>query len=308
MRVAYDASAGSLQVTLRFYASVYESDDEAVEADVVAAYPANEDSSLAGQCGYNGVTITDYNDGFPALVTITGYDGSLEATAVTTPDGRERTYRVTHNALKNGDYACGEAETFVPDRYGHWSYACDCVSYRYRMDTLDQFYFDGFEPPACNDTADNDGDGRVDELEDPDCSSYIDDDETSACSDGVDNDGDGHLDEGDHGCAGHRRGNEEREFLRQRRGRRYLRDAIIARFREPTSGIARQCSRIAPGVLRCRVSWRRNRARYRGVAGVWLLEEDATYAYSFLLKRRMLGCDHRPCTKVVTKRGTAPRA
>jgi len=50
--------------------------------------------------------------------------------------------------------------------------------------------------PACSDGTDNDGDGKVDWLYDPGCSSPEDDDETDppsipACSDGIDNDGDG---------------------------------------------------------------------------------------------------------------------
>jgi hypothetical protein len=65
-------------------------------------------------------------------------------------------------------------------------------------------------PPAqCEDTQDNDGDGRVDYPNDPGCTGYADNDETDAggggpppqCSDGADNDGDGRIDyPNDPGC------------------------------------------------------------------------------------------------------------
>ncbi len=50
--------------------------------------------------------------------------------------------------------------------------------------------------PACSDGQDNDGDGKTDFPEDPDCFDTMDDDESpsTACKDGVDNDGDGKID------------------------------------------------------------------------------------------------------------------
>jgi Glycosyl hydrolase catalytic core len=67
--------------------------------------------------------------------------------------------------------------------------------------------------PQCANTLDDDGDGRVDYPDDPDCSSPLDDSESSvspppppppppACSDGHDNDGDGLTDLNDPGCSG----------------------------------------------------------------------------------------------------------
>jgi CSLREA domain-containing protein len=58
--------------------------------------------------------------------------------------------------------------------------------------------------PACNDTKDNDGDGKVD-LADPGCESATDTSEVdpvtpSQCEDGTDNDGDGKVDLADPGC------------------------------------------------------------------------------------------------------------
>ncbi|MEZ4469837.1 MAG: hypothetical protein R3F60_03340 [bacterium] len=56
--------------------------------------------------------------------------------------------------------------------------------------------------PACEDGADNDADGQVDQL-DADCASRDDDDEGrpgAACGDGLDNDGDGLIDLADPGC------------------------------------------------------------------------------------------------------------
>jgi len=60
-------------------------------------------------------------------------------------------------------------------------------------------------PPACDDGADNDGDGRVDRA-DPGCAQDADDDEgeqeeRASCLDGVDNDGDGRVDLDDDDCA-----------------------------------------------------------------------------------------------------------
>ncbi|MDH5672731.1 MAG: MYXO-CTERM sorting domain-containing protein [Myxococcales bacterium] len=57
--------------------------------------------------------------------------------------------------------------------------------------------------PACSDGVDNDSDGKTDFGSDPGCASLIDDDEsgTAACGDGVDNDGDGKTDfPDDPGC------------------------------------------------------------------------------------------------------------
>ncbi len=63
------------------------------------------------------------------------------------------------------------------------------------------------QPVACNDGADNDGDGRTDYPNDPGCESATDTDETdpppaAACRDGQDNDGDAKTDyPADPGCA-----------------------------------------------------------------------------------------------------------
>ena len=65
---------------------------------------------------------------------------------------------------------------------------------------------------ACEDNADNDGDGFTDYPSDPGCSSYSDDDElgTNACDDGVDNDGDQLIDyPNDPGCES---ASDENEF------------------------------------------------------------------------------------------------
>ncbi|MBN1960251.1 MAG: VWA domain-containing protein [Deltaproteobacteria bacterium] len=50
--------------------------------------------------------------------------------------------------------------------------------------------------PACSDSIDNDGDGKTDYPNDPDCFDSMDNDESpsTACKDGVDNDGDGLID------------------------------------------------------------------------------------------------------------------
>src|SRR5262249_15304490 len=58
---------------------------------------------------------------------------------------------------------------------------------------------------ACNNGVDDDGDGLIDFIQDPGCSSPVDDDEsnTPACQDGVDNDNDGRTDYPfDPGCTG----------------------------------------------------------------------------------------------------------
>ena len=71
---------------------------------------------------------------------------------------------------------------------------------------------------ACNDGADNDGDGRVDYPNDPGCSSSIDNDEynqiiinpTYQCNDGIDNDSDGRVDyPNDPGCSSY---NDDSEY------------------------------------------------------------------------------------------------
>jgi streptogramin lyase len=49
-------------------------------------------------------------------------------------------------------------------------------------------------PTACNDGIDNDGDGKIDWPDDPECTSKADRSETPDCSDGIDNDGDGLVD------------------------------------------------------------------------------------------------------------------
>ncbi len=52
------------------------------------------------------------------------------------------------------------------------------------------------EVPACSNGIDDDGDGLIDELEDPGCSGPDDTDEIEECADGLDNDGDGLIDFG----------------------------------------------------------------------------------------------------------------
>jgi len=62
---------------------------------------------------------------------------------------------------------------------------------------------DETDVPQCSDTLDNDGDGAFDFPNDPGCSSYVDNTELggAACGDGVDNDGDGTTDfPADPGC------------------------------------------------------------------------------------------------------------
>lgn len=62
---------------------------------------------------------------------------------------------------------------------------------------------DETDVPQCSDTLDNDGDGLIDFPNDPGCSSYIDNSEAggAACGDGVDNDSDGATDfPADPGC------------------------------------------------------------------------------------------------------------
>jgi probable HAF family extracellular repeat protein len=54
-------------------------------------------------------------------------------------------------------------------------------------------------PPACDDGADNDGDGLVD-LQDPGCPVWASALEDPECDDGIDNDGDGGVDAADSGC------------------------------------------------------------------------------------------------------------
>jgi len=56
-------------------------------------------------------------------------------------------------------------------------------------------------PPACNDGIDNDGDGKIDFGNDPQCNAKGDRSETPDCGDGIDNDGDGQIDwPADTGC------------------------------------------------------------------------------------------------------------
>jgi hypothetical protein len=58
---------------------------------------------------------------------------------------------------------------------------------------------------ACEDKIDNDGDGLVDEKEDPGCTDKKDESELDPnveCDDGVDNDGDDDIDYNDGGCSG----------------------------------------------------------------------------------------------------------
>ena len=58
--------------------------------------------------------------------------------------------------------------------------------------------------PACDDGADNDGDGPIDHPADPGCSSPVDWSESPDCADGLDNDRDGDVDHpADDGCVGY---------------------------------------------------------------------------------------------------------
>jgi hypothetical protein len=66
-------------------------------------------------------------------------------------------------------------------------------------------------PAACDDGADNDGDGKTDFPDDPGCTSAGDRSEIDplpACADGTDNDGDGKIDLLDPGCSEAMDGNE----------------------------------------------------------------------------------------------------
>ncbi|HEX2053611.1 MAG TPA: hypothetical protein VHJ78_07810 [Actinomycetota bacterium] len=54
--------------------------------------------------------------------------------------------------------------------------------------------------PECRDGIDNDGDGRIDFPNDPQCKSLDDDSEAPECSNAKDDDGDGKIDRGDPGC------------------------------------------------------------------------------------------------------------
>jgi hypothetical protein len=54
--------------------------------------------------------------------------------------------------------------------------------------------------PECQDGIDNDGDGKVDFPNDPQCKSRDDDSEAPECSNAKDDDGDGKIDRGDPGC------------------------------------------------------------------------------------------------------------
>ncbi|MBI2078214.1 MAG: hypothetical protein HYT80_07595 [Euryarchaeota archaeon] len=75
----------------------------------------------------------------------------------------------------------------------------------------------GNNAPACNDGADNDGDGYTDYPADPGCSAKGDKDEynaaaASACGDGTDNDGDGAIDyPTDPGCSSSQDDDESNE-------------------------------------------------------------------------------------------------
>ncbi|MBU1899136.1 hypothetical protein KKB55_15460, partial [Myxococcota bacterium] len=72
---------------------------------------------------------------------------------------------------------------------------------------------DAAPPPACADGVDNDGDGRVDHPDDPDCEGPEGTDEAGPpppqCSDGLDNDGDDRVDLEDPDCLNHLDGLEE---------------------------------------------------------------------------------------------------
>ncbi|MGE3279012.1 MAG: hypothetical protein AB7J40_04465 [Candidatus Altimarinota bacterium] len=95
------------------------------------------------------------------------------------------------------DYLKKETTVFTDNVY-----ACSDLNLDGRCDFLSL---------ACNDSTDNDGDGKTDFPNDPGCESLLDNDETDAplCSDGVDNDNDGLIDfPSDPGCTSASDGDE----------------------------------------------------------------------------------------------------
>jgi hypothetical protein len=152
---------------------------------------------------------------------VNGYEGTVTGTRTFSSDKREVRFSFAHAALAGRDYRCVTySSLYTPDPDGHCSPSdnnCERISYRYTYDTVDPFYFHGFEPPpsppapACDDHVDNDGDGATDYPFDEGCSETTAASEANPpCNDGFDNDGDGKTDyQNDDGCSYDRHGSSE---------------------------------------------------------------------------------------------------
>jgi hypothetical protein len=151
---------------------------------------------------------------FHDRASVTGYDGYLNFSRTTSPDGKQITITASNANIANRAYECIEYTLHARRRStasnpnSDYDSGCDCWYVTIRADTTGEgataerstpIYFSGFAPPprpACRDGRDNDGDGRTDYPSDPACSSREDSDEGGdpACDDKRDNDGDGKTD------------------------------------------------------------------------------------------------------------------
>lgn len=152
--VSYD-TAGSFSATIRFYEALPASSsyNVGVYATAVETDPQFRDlwycdTLSTGDPSFFADAATG---GGTANLSVWDYSGSVTATRSLSADGQELTLTASHAALANRDLRCVTATLSRPDPDGHCSPSlsdCRRISYSYTVDTVDEFYFRGYEPPS----------------------------------------------------------------------------------------------------------------------------------------------------------------
>lgn len=152
-------------------------------------------------------------DGGPEVGCVGNTSGAATRGVITIDDPPVGT---TYFAVIDGDFAA--AGNYVIRAIGELPGGAACTAGDLQLVCTDGFTCGGggtCVPTACNDDADNDGDGDLDYPNDPGCSSISDTAEIDPvpapdCGNGIDDDGDGHIDfaGADPGCSSASDGNE----------------------------------------------------------------------------------------------------
>lgn len=250
----YDGDTGSLAMTVRFYQPMDETQaGRHLELSV--------GSWFHGYCGSDLTLDTEINAatyGGAATLKRRDYDGALPVDRTISTDRKRMTLVAEGPGLAGLPPQCFDGYTYRPDPYGHCSFQCRSISYRYAEDTLDTpAFLGGFDPPECDDGIDNDGDLYTDYYDDPECSDYADD-----------------------------REGFDLPPLTAKRAVGVARDGLY-RFRPWRRGVYRyiikngiRCSRrVSPNKFRCDVDFRTySNSRWHGYLWVWTAAETGDRA------------------------------
>ena len=167
------ADAGSVAIDVAFFASLNGSRNTELSMSVELTSARSDGESCAGfaEAGHASVFLWFKGSASGALLSITGFDGSVRAPLTLNGDGTVASATISHPALANRNYRCAQ----VGDLYTHYYEFSFCTfsGCPRKAATVDEIgkavWFNGYAP-ACDDGKDNEGDGKID-ANDPDCAS-----------------------------------------------------------------------------------------------------------------------------------------